>query len=252
MRWARQRVLVIGVGATVLGVASPGGAQTIGYTGTVFVARSTYETERVGSAYFFNAVDVTGGRFRVSASIPLIRQEITPLDPLADPTVSAPWTNAGFGDPLIRVDVLVVDDWRHALQIGAVGSLKPALVDAADGLGTGVADYAAGVSAFKAVGGTVLLADAMFWKYGDPEGIDFENSLSYSFGVGRTLGTGRWSTIASFAGFSPIGDAPPPLLLTIGVMRLVGRTQSLAINAGFGLTDSSTDFSIGTSWRIQN
>jgi hypothetical protein len=244
--------LVVGVGATVLGAASPGGAQTIGYTGTVFVSRSTYETERASSVYFFNAVDVTGGRIRLSASVPLIRQEMTPLDSLADATVSAPWTNAGFGDPLIRLDVQVVDDRRHALQIGVAGSLKPAIVDAADGLGTGVADYAAGVSAFKAMGGTMVLADAMFWKYGDPEGVDFENSLSYSFGVGRTLGTGRWSTIASFAGFSPIGDTPPPLLLTIGVMRLVGRNQSLAINAGFGLTGSSTDFSIGTSWRIQN
>jgi hypothetical protein len=235
-------------------VASPGGAQTIGYTGSVFVARSTYETERATSLYVFNGVDVSGGPVRVSASIPLIRQRLTPFESLADPAiVPAARTNAGFGDPLIRVDVLVVDDSRNDLQIGVAGSVKPALVDPVDGLGTGVADWGAGVSAFKAMGdGTTLLADALFWKYGDPEGVDFDNSLSYSIGIGRAIGSGRWSTIASFAGFTPVGGAPAPLLLTVGVMTLTGRSQSLAITAGFGLTSSASDFSIGTSWRIQN
>jgi len=219
----------------------------------VFVARSTYETERATSLYFFNGVDVSAGPLRLSASIPLIRQRTTPVDSLADlSTVSAPRTNTGFGDPLVRLDVRVVDDRRHDLQIGVAGSVKPAFVDAADGLGTGETDFGAGVSAFKAMGRTALLADALFWKYGDPEGVDFEDSLSYSLGVGRSLGTGRWSTIVSFAGFSPVGDAPPPLLLTIGVMALTGRSQSLAITTGLGLTDSASDFSIGASWRIQN
>jgi len=243
---------IVGWCAAVLGTASPGQAQTIGYTASVFVARSTYETERATSVYVFNGVDVSQGPVRLSASIPVIRQRITPLEPVIDPTVPAPRTNAGFGDPLIRLDVRVVDDQRQNLQVGLAVSVKPAMVDPADGLGTGVADYAAGVSAFKAMGPTMVLADALYWKYGDPEGVDFEDSLSYSIGIGRTLGTGRWSTIASLAGFSPVGDASPPLLLTIGVMTLSGRSQSFAITAGFGLTSSATDFSIGTSWRIQN
>jgi hypothetical protein len=252
MRVHQGVLAVLGACGTVLGAASPGDAQTVGYAGSLFVARSTFETEQVTSVYIFNGLDVTAGPIRVSASIPVIRQQATPLDSVTDPaTVFAPRTSAGFGDPLIRLDVQVVDDWRHALQISVAGSVKPAIVDPADGLGTGVADYGVGVSAFKAMGGTVVIADAMFWEYGDPEGIDFENSLSYSLGVGRTIGTGRWSTLASFAGFSPIGDTPPPLLLTIGVMRLIGLNQSLAINATFGLTDTSSDFSIGTSWRIQ-
>jgi hypothetical protein len=243
--------VAVGACAAVLGSSWSAGAQTIGYTGSVFAARSTYEVERATSVYFFNGVDVSGGPIRLSASIPVIRQRTTPLTPLADPALVAR-TSAGFGDPLIRLDVRVVDDRRRDVQMGVAVSVKPAIVDVADGLGTGEADFGAGVSAFKAIGRTAVLVDALFWKYGDPEGIDFEDSLSYSLGVGRSLGSGQWSTMVSFAGFSPVGDAPPPLLLTVGVMALTGRSQSLAITAGFGLTSSASDFSIGTSWRIQN
>jgi hypothetical protein len=34
------------------------------------------------------------------------------------------------------------------------------------------------------------------------------------------------------------------------MVRLVGRRQSLSVSASVGLTDSATDFSVGTSWRI--
>ena len=251
--WARRRALTIaGACLGVLGVASGGRAQTIGYTASVFVTQSTYDTERVTSLYFFNGVDITGRALRLSASVPLIRQGTALVAPQTDPTTSVPPTSSGFGDPLIRLDVRVVDDRRHNLQIGVAGSVKPAIVNAANGLGTGVADFGAGATAFRAMGRTTLMADAMFWKYGDPEGADFQNSLAYSFGVGRMLGSGKWSAIVSLAGFSPIGDAPPQLLLTASVMTLAGRNQSLAITAGFGLTSSASDFSIGTSWRIQN
>ena len=255
--WSGARSLaralaVIGGWAVACGGASPGYAQTIGYTASVFVARSTYETERAMSVYLFNGVDASLGPVRLSASIPLIRQRLTLLEPVTDPTVSMERTNAGFGDPLVRVDVRVVDDLRRNLQVAVAGAIKPAIVDAADGFGTGVADYAVGGSAFKGMGATMVLADVLFWKYGDPEGVDFENALSYSVGIGRTLGTGRWSTMASLSGFSPVGDTPAPLVLTVGVMTLTGRGQSLAITAGFGLTSTATDFSIGTNWRIQN
>lgn len=227
-------------------------AQTVGYSGSVFVARTTYGTERTTSLYVFNGVDVSGGPLRVSASIPFVRQRATPVETLADPAlVPAARTSTGLGDPLVRLDVRVVDDRRRNLQIGLVGSVKPALADAADGLGTGVADYAAGLSVFQAVGGAVLVGDALYWKYGDPEGVDFENALSYSLGLGKSVGAGRWSTMVSLAGFSPVAGAPAPLLLTVGMMTLTGRSQSLAITAGFGLTSTASDFSVGTSWRIQ-
>ena len=163
-RWARMSAPVAGGGLLVLGAASIGGAQTIGYTASAVVARDTSETAKVASLYLFNGVDVSAGAIRVSASVPFIRQRTTFAAPLIDSTTSsASQRSVGFGDPLIRVDVRVLDDREHGLQVAVAGSVKQALV-AANGLGTGVADYATGASALKVIGRTVVLADAMFWK----------------------------------------------------------------------------------------
>jgi hypothetical protein len=247
------RVVVgVAVGVGLLLAAASAGAQTIGYTASVFVARSTFDTDRATSLYLFNGADLTAGPLRVAASVPLVRQRITPLDSLTDPAASREaTTSVGFGDPLIRVDVRVVDDRRRGFQLAAAGSIKPALVDPDGGLGTGVSDYAAGLSAFKTIRRTAILADALYWKYGDPEGVEFENSWSYSLGVGRPIGGSSWSTLVSVAGFSAIAGTPAPLLLNIGLLTLTGPHQSLAITAGVGLTSSASDFSIGTSWRTQ-
>lgn len=254
IRWCRVLVIAGGWSAVPVDVTLAR-AQDIGYTGSVYVARGTYPTDRVTSVYVFNSVDVTGGPLRVSVSVPFMRQRTTFTGATTDPLTGTPAaleeTSTGFGDPLIRVDVRLLDDRPRALQIGIAGSVKPAFVDAASGLGTGAADVAAGGSVFKAAGGTSLFADLLFWKYGDPEDVDFQDTLSYSVGLGRVIGSGRWSAMVSLAGFSHgVDGAAAPLQLNIMVLTLAGRRQSVAVTAGIGLNDSSTDFAIGTSWRI--
>lgn len=245
------RVLATAVGAAVAAGAWPVHAQELGYTASLHVARGTYPGERVTGVYIFNSVDVTHGRLRVSVSVPFIRQRITFTDLTMDPATSALRdTISGFGDPLFRLDVTLLDDRTRGLQVALAGSVKPPLVDIGSGLGTGMTDVAAGGSVFKAAGSTSLFADVLFWKYGDPEGLDFQDTLSYSVGVGRLIGHGRWSALVSLAGFSHgIEGAAAPLQLNIAMLTLLGR-QSFAITAGVGLTDSSGDFSIGTSWRL--
>jgi hypothetical protein len=99
---------------------------------------------------------------------------------------------SGFGDPLARVDVRIVDDWSRALQIAVVGSVKLPVVDV----------LRAGWARARPMSGSAsrrsrapvehsLLIDAVYWKYGDPEGVDFEDALSYSVGVARMVGTGK-------------------------------------------------------------
>jgi hypothetical protein len=247
-------VLVVG-SALVLAGRSPVAAQDIGYTASFFVARATSSTETFESIYVFNSVDVSHGPLRLTFSVPFVRQHfvadatIDPFDGSEIPAVDE--TSTGFGDPLVRVDVALVDDFARALQIGVAASIKPAVVDVEDGLGTGEADFGVGMSAFKAVGRTSLLFDAMYWKYGDPEGVDFENSLSYSMGVARIVGSGRWSPMVSVSGFSSgFAGLPAPVQLNFGVLGLVQRRQSLAVTASFGVTESAGDFSLGVSWRI--
>ena len=246
-------VMAAGIGA-VLAAPPPASAQEVGYTASLFVARSTYSTDRFTSLYFFNSVDLTAGPVRASLSLPLVRQRITTFDAAVDPATGLvtdlETTTTGLGDPLVRADVRVIDDRALGLQVAVAASVKVPVVDADDGLGTGKADYGIGGTVFKAAGRTSVFADVLFWKYGDPEGLDFENSLSYSVGMGRVLGGSRWSALVSFAGFSQgIADAAPPMQLNVAVLALAGRRQSVALTAGIGLNEGS-GFSIGTSWRI--
>jgi len=243
-----------GVAAGLAG-ATPAGAQTAGYTASFYVARATYPGQQLTGTYLFNSVDVARGPVRVSASVPFIHQRLTFTEVTIDPAGGTPLpdedTSTGFGDPVVRLDVRLVDDRKRGLQIAFAASVKPSIVDAANGLGTGVTDVAAGGSVFMTVGPTSVFADVLFWKYGDPEGLNFQDTLSYSVGVGRRIGTSRISALASLAGFSKgIEGAAAPLQLSVAMLALVGGRQSIAITASVGLNDESGDFSIGTSWRI--
>jgi hypothetical protein len=147
--------------------------------------------------------------------------------------------------------VRLFDDASRPLQVAVVGSGKMPVVDVDSRLGTCEMDVAAGGSLFRAMGGTSLFADLLFWKYGDPEGVDFEDTLSYSVGFGRLLGASRWSAMVSLAGFSKgLEGAAAPVQLNAALLTLISRRQSIATSAGFGLNDSSGGFSLGTSWRI--
>lgn len=229
----------------------PAGAQTIGYTASFYAARAHYPDGRLAGTYVFNSLDLTHGPARISASVPFIRQRVT-FTETTDGAAGEPGsTSTGFGDPVVRLDLRLVDDRRSGVQFGIAASVKPALVSADSGLGTGVADVAGGASLFVTIRGTSLFADALFWKYGDPEGMDFADTLSYSVGIGRRIGRGRWSAMASLAGFSAgIDGGPAPLQLSAALLALIGTGHSVAITASVGLNDASGDFSVGTSWRI--
>ena len=160
-------------------------------------------------------------------------------------------TSTGVADSTVRIDVRVWDNRPRAIQVGLTGAVKLPVVDATSGRGTGEADYGVGASAFKTMSRTSLMADVLFWKYGDPEGVDFANTSSCSAGVAQVVGGGRFSAMGSISGFSSgVGDLPPPVALNLSVLSLIGRRQSLAVTASIGLNDSTSDFSVGTSWRI--
>jgi hypothetical protein len=57
--------------------------------------------------------------------------------------------------------------------------------------------------------------------------------------------------MASLGGFShALEGQPGPLQLTVTMLALVGRRQSIAFTAGVGLNDASRGLSAGTTWRI--
>lgn len=254
---SRPSALRLVLAAAFIAAAAPAQAQEVGYTASVYVSRGSYpaESDPVTSVYVFNGFDVTAGRLRAAVSVPYVRTTFRDLvvDPATGAASTLEDTVSGFGDPLVRMDVRLFDDAARPLQVAVVGSVKVPVVDVDSRLGTGEMDVAAGGSLFTAMGGTSLFADLLFWKYGDPEGVDFEDTLSYSVGVGRLLGASRWSAMVSLAGFSKgLEGAAAPVQLNAALLTLISRRQSIAISAGFGLNDSSGGLSLGMSWRISS
>lgn len=248
MHWGAACALAC-AGSVALLIA-PANAQTVGFTGALYGVRGTYPTERVNSVYVFTGGDVTVGPVRVMATLPFIRASTTP-DATVTSTPLTSTTSTGVGDPLVRVDVRLGDNPPRRVQIGLAGAVKVPIVDAATGRGSGEADYGLGWTTVTTIQRTSLMADVMYWTYGDPEGADFTDTWSYSVGVARVVGGGRSSLMASIGGFSSgVGVAPPPVALTVGLLTLVQRRQSLALTASVGLTDSSSDVSVGASWRL--
>jgi hypothetical protein len=251
--WRRVAVAV----ACSLAGATAAQAQDVGYTASLYLSRVTFpdETDRATSIYLFNSVDLATGPVRVSISVPLVHRRSTFTDATVDATSGSTGefteTTTGVADPLIRVDLRVLDDRTRGLQLGVAASVKPPLARADGGLGTGEMDVGIGGSMFTGRGNTSLFADLLFWKYGDPEGVDFQDSLSYSVGFGRIIGGSRWSAMAALGGFSRgIDGEAGPLQLNITMLALASRRQSVAVTTGIGLNDAARGFSIGTSWRI--
>lgn len=248
----RWPVAACGCLSALLAGGTPARSQEVGYSVSLSGARATYPDQRLSGVYVFNSVDVTAGPVGIWVSVPFIRQWNTlgPLDPLTGAATSIDQTSDGFGDPLVRLDLRLLENPGRNVRLGISVSLKPALVDGSSGLGTGASDFGFGASVFKGQGRTSLFADLMFWKYGDPEGVDFQDTLAYSVGVGRVIGGGRWSSMVSLSGLSNgVAGTAAPLQLNVAALALAGRRQSIAFTAGIGLNDSASDFSAGTTWR---
>jgi hypothetical protein len=226
-------------------------AQTVGATISVVTIRGAYATGTTEGVVLFSGVDAQAGPLRLAVSIPLSRMTTSPLATVPGGAVPGSSSTAGAGDPLVRADLRVVDDTRRGFQVSAAGAVKYAMVDEASGRGSGEHDLGAGGSVFLMRGRTSLMADAMFWRYGDPDGIDYRDGVSYSVGVGRLVGAGRWSVLGTLAGFSAgLDDSTPPVSLGVSLLGAFLNGHSVAVSTGVGLTSGASDVSVGVSWRV--
>lgn len=252
VRW-RWLVVPCGVTAALLSGITPARAQEVGVSLAVSGARGTYDAAyHLSGLYLFAGVDVTGGPVRLWASVPFIRSSssVDTVDPVTGASSASQSTTTGMGDPLVRVDLRLVNDRAHSLQVRAAAAVKPSLVNAASGRGTGKTDVAVGGAVFGGFGRTSVFADALYWKYGDPDGVDFQDAVVYSVGFGRVIGTGRWASMVTLSGASKAmsgGDAP--MQLNLAALLAAGRRQSLAISGGVGLRGVTGGVSVSTSWR---
>ena len=245
-----RRLAIIVSGAAMLlwqaGIASADG----GYSGAVsFVRGQSVTSEAASAVYIFNSVDVSRGRLRVTATLPLVSQETIVL---VVPTTQSPSWNGGLGDPTLRADVRVAGGGGRPWSLSVGGAVKFPVADVDDGLGSGEYDGTVGVTLLTGRGRHSFLLDVSYWLVGDmPDAPQRDVPAVYAGYAAILDGGRRWSAILAIASAGSIVEGlDPPTQLSVGILRALGSGAGLGATVGIGLTESASDFSISASWRI--
>lgn len=196
-----------------------------------------------------------GGGGPMKASIDganyVYQEQMQDQDHVTLPDTSA-YTQASFGDPSIYANLKLYSSLSGATSIRLNSGLKFPLADPNSGFGTGQWDYGLGLSASQRIGSYFMMADLMKWWFGDLADLELKDPLTYSFGLGRSLGGGSWLINTTYSGYTEVIDGyDPPQSLNFGVGYFASDRVSLNSFITFGLSESSSDFSLGFGWNVK-
>ncbi|KPK04913.1 MAG: hypothetical protein AMS20_07855 [Gemmatimonas sp. SG8_28] len=154
---------------------------------------------------------------------------------------------AHAGDPLIGATA-AVSSGRLSLLLGA--SAKVPLNDST-GYGTGAWDFGGSGSLSYLFGLTTMISvDAAYWVMGDLPELDLQNPLLLSASL-SFLGLSGWGVSGSLSTASPVIDGYSGSTMVTGSLLRVGRSRSLGLNIGVGLSAMAPDVTVGLTWRMQ-
>ena len=162
------------------------------------------------------------------------------------------YNKASFADPNLYANLKLYTSKTGSSTIRLNTALKIPMADPTDGYGTGEWDYGAGVSFSQRLGSFFFIADMMKWWFGDLPDLKLQDPWAYSAGLGLSFAETKWLINTSYSAYTEIIDGfEPPQTLTLGMGHLLSNRASLNGNVSFGLTESSSDFSVGLGWSIQ-
>jgi hypothetical protein len=235
----------------LLGQAATARAQA-GYTGSVNLVRDRSDSSgSTDAVYVFNSVDVTRGRFRATATVPLVSQRIESTVVPADDTAEPAWSG-GLGDPMLRADVTLLRRRTGGLAVSVSGAVKIPVADAEGGTGSGEYDGSVGVTLMGARGRSSFLADVTYWVLGDPPDTIVRNVPAVYLGYATVLDRGyRWSAMFGVSSAaSVVPGLAPPTQGHAGVLRMLRSGTAVGATVSVGLNDAAADLAVGAIWRV--
>lgn len=261
---ARASVIML---ALAFGLAAPGTAQDLRYTGSVGYATGSYTfAEQTSSVSILNGLSLDADRWSVSGSIPLIIQnsgDVTYVGGMRVPTGSGRdgmgdrgsmdsgttgRYEATLGDPVIRGAFTPFEGFGTLRVVEIQAAAKVPVADPATGVGTGEWDVGGGLSAGLGFGSTFLFADAAVWSPGDLPDTELRSYVTGSMGVGRPLG-GDWSGVASVSAASSMLDGVQgPVSASGGLSYRLSDRGRMSFGLSVGLTESAPDLAIFLGW----
>lgn len=275
--FVRMRVAATaGIALAILAAPIRGRAAEIGYSGALQFATGDYIfADRTNSIYVLNGFYVSENIVRFSVTLPVIYQNTSFVSNggpgmipsggagadgagghmreghMQSSTGMTDFHEIGVGDPLGRVDVEILKKGRRYPSISAAVLAKPPVANAERGFGTGEWDFGAGLSTARGMNRFIISASMIYWKMGDPSGIDFKNPIAYSVAAGRPFAGDRLSAMISFSGYTQvIEDTDPFRQIGISLAYWATPRRYLSGTVAAGLTDSTPDTSISIGWGI--
>lgn len=161
------------------------------------------------------------------------------------------YEEVGVGDPTFRAEVDLLPPGAGVWSVALGGEVKVPLADPDQGFGTGAWDGGVSLSVARRIRSTFLFGELGYWVLGDMEELELQDPLSYSAGVGHTVGGGKVGLMASFSGYSRIVEGTdPPLEVGGGLSYHIDPRRSVSANVSFGLTESSPDVAFAAGWTV--
>lgn len=183
------------------------------------------------------------------SNYPFARQNSKRQEILLPDTSS--YRQSSFGDPNIYANLNIYSSPSGTSSIQLNSSIKLPLANPSSGFGTGEWDYGLGLSASQRIGKLFVIIDLMKWWFGNLPDLVLENPLAYGAGVGWSINS-KWIINTSFNGYTEIiNNIDPPMAVGFGIGHFFSQKISINGSTFVGLSESSSDFSVGVGWTVK-
>jgi hypothetical protein len=155
-------------------------------------------------------------------------------------------TQSGLGDIVVRDDYFYFEGGGRRPWLYATVRMKLPTADETKGLGSGEFDYGPGAGFIQPVGSRLhLLGEAIYMVRGDPQGIDFRNTLWFFLGGEARLSESSRVSLFYDRRESVIPGNEANADLILGYSHRVSETFGLRSFVTVGLTDTAEDYGVG-------
>lgn len=199
------------------------------------------------------------GRLRLSAQLPWVRvtapqNVVVPTGPLGLPILIDPGrpaevsTREGVGD--LRLDLAyVIPTAGMAASIRTGVKLPTASVS--KGLGTGEADYEAGLDLSTRAGVLVPFASVAYIHRSDPAGLELKNSVAAKAGAALRVGQSTFAHVGYSYAAGGTDVSPDDQRIFGGVSTTIGSGVSLGAYGSGGLSAGAADVGAGVTLSLE-
>ena len=285
-----RKTVITYLGSVLFGLTGTGSiySQQVTYTGSLQYSTGSYFfTERTKSLYFVNGFALSGEYGRISLNVPYVIQSspwvsYSPEGGLptggmqhgkvgrqgstgmmrqdtnrqrrhrVDLSDTTSYRTSSFSDPGINGAIFLYGRTGGSTSINLNTSIKIPMANPNNGFGTGAWDFGAGLSIFQSMRTFFLFGDATYIWLGDMDELKLNNAVFFNTGVSRLFANRKWMASASISGSTQIiEDFDPPKNLNFSIGHFLSVKNSLSGTMSFGLTESSSDFSLGVGWSIR-